>query len=271
MEFLKKNYEKLILSVVLLGLAAAAALLPSWVAEERQRLNEIENDSGKKNPPKEFKPLNLTTNEAVLRRTRRPEPLVLAGEHNLLNPVQWKRLPDGNLVKLVTGAEIGAGALRIVDLRPLNLILSYEGPVGTNEFVQYRFKITREAERTPSKRAATTRSVPTVGTKNDIFTLKEMRPKEDPKEFVLEMVDGKQMITVTRETPYVGVAGYMADLKYEPEKLNFPGKRVDDRLVFAGDANKIVAITETNVTVEALSNTKRTTIPYREAPKEGGR
>jgi hypothetical protein len=267
MEFLKKNYEKLILSIVLLGLAAAAALLPSWVSEEKQRLNDILNPPPSRNQPKEFKPLNLTTNEAILRRARRPEPLKLAGEHPLFNPVQWKRLPDGNLIKIVTGDEFGAGALRVTEIRPLNTTVSYEGQVGTNEFVQYRFKITREAERSPNKRAATTRSVPGVGIKNDIFTLKEMRPKEDPREFVLELVDGRQLITVTREKPYSGVAGYMADLKYDPEKSTFLGKRVDDRLVFSGDANKIVAITETNVTVEALSNTKRTTLPYREVPK----
>ncbi|MGV3773072.1 MAG: hypothetical protein ACO1QB_09240, partial [Verrucomicrobiales bacterium] len=37
MEFLKQHYEKIILSVVLLGLAAAAALMPMKVSEEKEK------------------------------------------------------------------------------------------------------------------------------------------------------------------------------------------------------------------------------------------
>jgi len=46
---------------------------------------------------------------------------------------------------------------------------------------------------------------------------------------------------------------------------------VKDRLIFSGDTNKIVAITDTAVTVEALSNTKRTTIVYQRASGEAAR
>jgi predicted RNA methylase len=92
-----------------------------------------------------------------------------------------------------------------------------------------------------------------------------MKPKDNPTEFVLELVEDKQQVAVTKEKPFSQVAGYLADLRYEPEKLSFIAKRVGDSLVFAGDTNKIVAITETNVTVRATSNDKRTTIPYKPA------
>jgi len=72
-------------------------------------------------------------------------------------------------------------------------------------------------------------------------------------------------VVVTKDKPYASVAGYAVNLKYDPEKLTFIGKRVNDALVFAGDTNKIVAITETNVTVAAASNTKRTTVAYTSA------
>jgi hypothetical protein len=263
MEFLKKNYEKLVLSVVLLSLAVAAALLPSWVANEKARLEAILRWESK-NPPKEVKPLVLTTNETVLRRLKRPEAIRLMGVHNIFNPVQWKRTREGNLIKIVTGEEIGPGALKIVEIRPLSLIVAFDG-VTPGDLVQYRIKVTREADRSPGKRAPTTRPVTAIGNQNDIFRVKDLKPKEDPQEFVLEMLETKQTIVVTRDKPYASVAGYEVDLRYDPEKLSLSKKRVEDKLVFSGDTNKIVAITEATVTVEALSNTKRTTIGNRAA------
>ena len=85
-------------------------------------------------------------------------------------------------------------------------------------------------------------------------------------EFVMELAENNEPVTVTKDKPYVSVAGYLADLKYDPEKLTFIGKRQGDALVFAGDTNKIVAITATNVTVQATSNTKRTTVTYAPTP-----
>ena len=96
--------------------------------------------------------------------------------------------------------------------------------------------------------------------------MKEAKPKENPVEFTLELADTQEKVAVTKEKPYVSVAGFTASLKYGPENLTFQDKRVGDSLVFAGDTNKIVAITETNVTVAAASNTKRTTVAYTPTP-----
>jgi hypothetical protein len=62
MEFLRKHYEKIILSVVLLGLAVAAALLPMMVSRERSALEELERDI-RQTPPKPLKASDLSTNE----------------------------------------------------------------------------------------------------------------------------------------------------------------------------------------------------------------
>jgi hypothetical protein len=261
MEFLRKHYEKIILSVVLLGLAVAAALLPMMVSRERSALEELERDI-RQTPPKPLKASDLSTNELSLERLQKPSALKLAGEHN---PVQWQRRPDGTLFPIRTGKEIGAGALIIAKLSPLFLRIEFDGPTGTPENPQYRFRILREAAKRADQRVPTTRSAPAVGSKNDVFMVKEMKPKDNPTEFVLELVEDKQQVAVTKEKPFSQVAGYLADLRYEPEKLSFIAKRVGDSLVFAGDTNKIVAITETNVTVRATSNDKRTTIPYKPA------
>ena len=264
MEFLKNNYEKVILSVVLLGLAVAAVLLLTWVGNEKRALEEIEQGIIQV-PPKPLKPVDLSTNEMVLQRLVKASNLHLSGEHNLFNPVQWQKMPDGRLIPLRTGREIGAGALTVTHITPLYLKVEYEGTAGTGDGLQYRFKVAREAEKTPSKRIPTTLSVTSVGQKNPVFVLKDLKPKDEPTEFSLEMVEDKDVVVVTRDKPYVNVAGYSADLKYDPERLTFMGKRVGDSLVFAGDTNKIVAITATNVTVQATS-TKRTTVPYTPTP-----
>jgi len=264
MEFLQKNYEKVILSVVLLGLGVAAALLPFWVSNERRALDVIENRIVT-TPPKQLKPLDLSTNQAALLLLQKPGSLRLAGEHNLFNPVRWQKKSDGSLFPIRTGKEIGPGALTFTKVSPLYTRIEFDAVSGSPESPQYRFKITREAERRADRRA-TSRSVTTPGSKNDIFVLKELRPKENPVEFALELAADKQQVVVAKDKPYAAVAGYVADLRYEPEKVSFVGKRVGDALVFAGDTNKIVAITETNVTVAATSNTKRTTITYKPAP-----
>src|SRR5439155_368936 len=82
----KNNYEKVILSVVLLGLAVAAVLLLTWVGNEKRALEEIEQGIIQV-PPKPLKPADLSTNEMVLQRLVKASNLHLSGDHNLFNPV----------------------------------------------------------------------------------------------------------------------------------------------------------------------------------------
>ncbi len=264
MEFLKNNYEKVILSVVLLGLAVAAALLPIWVAGEKRALEDADNQITQ-TERKDLKPIDLATNQMVLQRVVKATALHLAGEHNLFNPVPWQRMRDGRLLPIRTGREIGPSALAITKIAPLYLRIEYDAPAPSTDTVQYRFRVIRETEKSAGKRVATYSAAP-GGAKNQIFILKEAKPKDNPVEFTLELADSKEQVTVSKEKPYASVAGFTVDLKYGPENLAFPSKRVGDSLVFAGDTNKIVAITETNVTVAAASNTKRTTVAYTATP-----
>jgi hypothetical protein len=260
LKFFKKHYEKVLLSVVLAVLAIATIFLLMRVSEERAALDEVTS----MDPARGSRPLgtmDLSTNEMVLGRLRRPEPVELIDAHNLFNPVPWKRLADGNLIKLATGNEIGAGALEIVRTSPLMLRVSYEGPVVRETQTSHRFRVTREAHREPRKRAPTPAEVTRVGESHQVLVLREMRPSvAEPNEFVLEMIDERRTITVSADAPFEDVDGYMVDLRYPPEKQVFPNKRVGDRLVFAGDTHTIVAIEADSVTVEASSNGKRTTI-----------
>ena len=49
MDFLKKHYEKVMLGVVLLGLAVAVAVLPFMIASEKEKLEEMKSSC----PPSE--------------------------------------------------------------------------------------------------------------------------------------------------------------------------------------------------------------------------
>lgn len=259
MDFLRKNYEKVILSLVLLGLAAAAVFLLFQVSSERERLTAIQ-EMDITVPKKEFIPYDSSTNESLLRRLRRPEAAHLTREHNLFNPVRWQRRAEGAALTKEGSVLEGAAALTLTETKPLRLMVSYEGATGSGNQIFHKFKVTREADRDPGSRRATTLTVMGIGARNKVFVLKDLQPKEDPKEFTLEMVDDKTQVLVQKDKPFESVAGYTADLKYDPERQIYLNKRIDDRLVFGGDTNKIVAITSTSVTVEALSNKKRTTI-----------
>ena len=177
MEFLKNNYEKVILSVVLLGLAVAAALLPIWVAGEKRALEEIDNQITQ-TERKELKSINLLTNEMVLQRVVKATALRLSGEHNLFNPVPWQKMRDGHLVPIRTGREIGPGALAITKIAPLYLRIEYDSPAPSTDTVQYRFRVTRETEKSAGKRVATYTAAPS-GSKNQVFLLKEAKPKDN--------------------------------------------------------------------------------------------
>lgn len=174
MEFLKNNYEKVILSVVLLGLAVAAALLPIWVAGEKRALEEMDNQITQ-TERKELKSINLSTNEIILQRVVKATALHLSGEHNLFNPVPWQRKRDGDLFPIRTGREIGPSALAITKTAPLYLRIEYDAPAPSADNVQYRFRVTRETEKSAGKRVVTYTAGP-GGAKNQIFMLKEAKP-----------------------------------------------------------------------------------------------
>ena len=267
MEFLKSHYEKVILSVVLLGLAAAGVLLLTWVGEEKRALEDA-GRQGFQPAPKELKPLDLTTNVAALERLSKPADLVLAGEHNLFNPVPWREMPDGRLIPVRTGDEIGPGALTITrPPMPLHLRIELDSVNATSAPPQYRFRVTREAAETSRERAPIVFLASSIGSKNAVFTLKRIEPRDSPTRFVLELADKSDEIVVTKESPYIEVSGYMVDLRYEPEKSSFTARRVGDNLHFNNGNYKIIAITETNVTVRAPSH-KQTTIAFKHVPTQ---
>jgi hypothetical protein len=269
MQFLKKHYEKVLLSIVLLGLAVAVAALPWQVSHERDRLDEIQRNLTVKVKAKPFKPLDewLSTNKTLMSRLENPLNLDFSGPHNLFNPVPWKKQPDGRLVPIRTGAELGPGAVKIVQIRELLLTISFDvAPAGNpGEPVRYLVMLRRETDSNPRP---TTRTVNPAMPRNQDFELVSVQgATNDPTALVIRLKDVKDAfdpITVSKDKPFSKVIGYSADLAYPPGKQNFNNKRANDPLKLEADPEtyKIVAITRNEVVLSADSNKRRTVLKY---------
>lgn len=261
MEFLKKNYEKVLLGVVLVGLTAAVCALPFIIQAKRAALEQarIQNQPH----PTPLDPLVLTTEESALQRAQSPTRFDYTTKHNLINPVLWKKV-NGILVKEQTGREEGPDALVVTAIRPLYLEVSFGSASANN----YLINIERQAMLQPEKRK-TQNFVSTSTPKGSLLSLREVKgPPDAPTELDLEWNDPPEAMVITPTTPYRRIDGYEADLKY-PLEVNKswtkqrPGSKPP--LYFFNGAYNIVAITETNVVVSAESNKKKYTIPFHPA------
>ena len=260
MEFLKKNYEKVLLGVVLLGLTIAACLLPFYISAKRAGLEEKRVSTKPK--VKELAPLNMTLEEAAIQRAQAPIKLDFTTKHNLLNPVLWKKFPDGRLLKEQTGNEEGVGALEVTALKPLYLQLSYNGPSANGYFIN----IERQTAVSESKRH--TQNFVSKENKSELLTLQEVKgPPEKPTELVLQWNETMEIVSLTPDKPFKRVEGYSADLKYPLEQNKvWLNQRISSKpLMFANGYYNIVAISESNVVVSAKSNDKHTTITFHSA------
>ena len=264
MQFLKKHYEKIVLGVVLLGVAATSLLLTMRAGDERQKLAEqLQQKVGGKQKP--LKPVELESSAASLERLSKPSVVMLAGEHKTFNPGNWVRKADGSIAPVGDKGGRGAEGLALVATRPLNLSVTYIAVAGTGEPYRYQFNVVRDHEKQAAKRRPTTLSL-TEGTKNDLFLLREVHgPKDNPTELVIEVLDGNERVTLAKDKTYAKGMGYSADLRYEAENKNFAGKRPDETLVLSGATYKIVAIQKDELVVSA-PNQVRTIIKPSVAP-----
>lgn len=262
MQFLKDHYEKVILSVVLLGLLAAAALMPMKVSEER------ENEERRKDVllPKAVKPMNpvdLTNNVQSVARVEEPKRVMLAGQHNVFNPVRWQRNPDGSIYR---AQDAGPGALQIMDIRPLHLRVEFDQVTGNPEEPRYRLLVLNEVQRgnRPTPRDAG------VGDKNNMFMIeKVIGEPTNPDALEVLLAGDRETVRITKQEPFQRIIGHTADIKHPLEKKEWTNQKVRDELTFGGETYNIVAITPTEVVLSAKSNKKQTVLEFdKAAPKK---
>jgi hypothetical protein len=264
MQFLKKHYEKIVLGVVLLGVAATSLLLTMRASDERQRLAEQlqQKVAGQQKP---VKPVDLAGSVVSLERLSKPSVVMLAGEHKTFNPGTWIRKADGGIAPVGDRGGRGAEGLALVAIHPLNLSVTYVAVAGTGDPYRYQFTVVRDYEKQASKRRPTTISL-TEGTKNDLFLLREVQgPKDNPTAVVIDILEGNERVTLAKDKTYSKGMGYSGDLRYEAENKNFTGKRAEESLLLSGVSYKIVAIQKDELVVSA-PNQVRTTIKLSAAP-----
>jgi hypothetical protein len=141
--------------------------------------------------------------------------------------------------------------------------------VQTNETgARYAIIIEHEAATTPAlRRKRHFVSLPAVGNNNktDAFVLIDAKGQPDDPELTLALTDTGDKPRVSKSKPfkrvdvYMGVPAYMADLKYDPEKMVFKKYRVGMPIAFGGEEYNIVAISDNEVVISAKSNNKKTT------------
>jgi hypothetical protein len=263
MEFLKKHYEKLILIIVLLGLAVVGATLPMQVNKEKEsEENRQRSLIGAK--PTEFPPVDLSTNKAILDKVKTPIKFDIAGKHNLFNPVPWIEKQNGEMVKF-QGGNIGITSMEISAVNPLDMIVSFDevlpssGAGGTNEY-KYQVTVLREgAVRDPKSSRAMYKGLtaPGIGTLKDI-----VGPLENPTALVVTLPD-RTDVTITREKPFRKRIGYSADLHTDVTTPPYTRKgiKVGDEIRLGTEAYRVSAIDTNAIVFRDLRNQKQFTKP----------
>lgn len=259
MEFLRKHYEKVILSLVLLLLVGAAAYLPARVQAVNQNIDlEIKREN-----PKPFTPLNTETNVAILKQSQKKLRVKLSGpNHNLFNPVGWIKNKDGNLVKDPFYGRRGPEALIAKKIDPLYFSIGYDNIVTNGAEIFYSFGVTRQADAKRANRRRMTRRV-RINQEIDIFVLKEVKGEPNrPDEFVIRLLEDNREIRVSgnKSKPYSEIAGYTVDLIYQPDGKKFNAKRRGDTIEIAKRWYEIVVVSENEVVIKDSRTTKQTTI-----------
>lgn len=263
MQFLKKNYEKVLLGLVLFGLVAAVAFLPFLVEGEKQRLTELRDGiTSRKVLP--MAPLDTKRGEDALGQVATRLTLDLSGNHKLFNPVRWLKGPNGP-IKMPAGSELEK--LEVTRMTPLYLVLSLES-VSVSDASGARYEIVVEQQASPRQIQRGRRPYyVSINDKKDLFAVREAKgPQNNPTALVLELNDTGETASISKGNDFKRVDGYTVDLRYAPENKSFLGRRAGDKISVGGEEYTIANITQNEVILSARSNGKKYTIRYNAAP-----
>jgi hypothetical protein len=255
MQFLKRHYEKIILCVVLLSLAGASI----WMGEVIRKLSEEVSAPIPEGDQKTRRvvALNLSNDLLVLSQITNPPPVVLSGEHNLFNPVTWRRKANGELLKIL---KTGPDALSLTNVTPLYTVIAYDHPSGNGAV--YIMSIQVHSARRPNDYAKVGEKA-----KSGLYIIRGTEGAVDnPTGLKLEILDTQETVSVTTNEPYKRVDGYLADMRYEPESRTLSKMRVNETFTLDSEPYKIIEITNNLVRVQSVKNTKITTIRLNGSP-----
>jgi hypothetical protein len=270
MEFLKKHYEKIILCLVLLGLAAAAVWMRTAIDKVRESApppvvtptaGPPRGRGGKAAPAASgLAPIDLSSNQGSLSQVTNPPPISLSGDHNLFNPVTWKRKSDATLLKIVKS---GPDALKVTDIVPLYTVIAYNHPSGNGSGV-YVMDTQQHSDPKNPRRPVSEFAKKDGKTKSGLYVIRDVKgDADDPTELDVELTATSEIVPVTKDKPYERVDSFIADLKYEPDAKTFPKVHVNDPIPLEGEQYKVVEITTNAVRIQFNRTTKVTEIKWK--------
>jgi hypothetical protein len=261
MQFLKKNYEKIVLGIVVLLALGTVAFLPIMVSQENKKLDELES-TALPSKPKPLPPVELDKLDAMVKRSQTGVSLNLSGNqpgtHKIFNPVRWQMKVDRTIFPNPAGTDINN--LQITKISPLYEVYTLASvSVTPGLATHYGIGIKHEAAPTAAKQAVKITYAALNQATNNFAIVSAEGPEEDPTGVTLRLVDTGQRVTVTKDKPFQRVEGYTADLNYVPENKIFPNRRKTETssVCFANECYKIVDIEESEVVLLQLSNQKQ--------------
>jgi hypothetical protein len=257
MDFLKKHYEKIILGVVLIGLAVAVAVLPFFISSEKEKLDQMK--SAVLHPKvKPLTNLDLTLPEQTLKRLASPAVIDFGPPNRLFNPMPWQKAADN---RLIARESVGPSRVVVTNITPLYLVLTLDSVNLSDAGPKYVIGIEKQAAASAGQRNKRQSLCSTnPPTKNDTFTMLEVKGKPDePSQIVVQLNDTGEKAVITKEQPFRRVDGYMADLHYDLEKKVWHNRRANSPppLTFNGEEYNIVAINQNEVVLSAKVNGKK--------------
>ena len=152
-------------------------------------------------------PLDLTADLLALAQVTNPPPVVLSGEHNLFNPVTWRRKANGELLKIFN---TGPDALGITNITPLYTVIAYDHPSGNGGVYIMSLQ--------PFGKAAAGICQTGRKTKSGLYIIRGIKGAAETRlNCNLEIPETGETVSVSTNNPYKRVDGYLADMKYDPE------------------------------------------------------
>src|SRR5258707_8280559 len=133
MDFIKKHYKKVMLGVVLVGMAVGLGVLPFFISSEKAKLQDMKT-SVLKPKVKPLTNLDLTVSENALKRLASPAVIDFGPPNRLFNPMPWQKAADGHLI---LRDSVGPNRIVVTNIVALNLVLTLDSVNTSGPAPQY--------------------------------------------------------------------------------------------------------------------------------------
>lgn len=260
MDFLKKHYEKVLLGLILAGFIGVLVFMIFYISNDRTEM-ETKRTSLINPPVKALTNLEMTLQDSAILRSKSPFTLDLDTTNKLLNPQEWQKNLDGNLI--LAARKTGSQVAVVTNITPLYLVIKLVSSITNELGARYNISVERQAAASFVKRRPTSHYVSVGDKANDDFELLQVKGvPENPEALVLKLTGSGETVTITPDKPYLHVEGYTADFRYDPERKAFHNMRIGSKASFGGADYAVVEVNQNELILADQSNQKKTSLPF---------